>query len=60
MGSMYIQNKSDSGEVLELIALDGIHVMATLTAGQFVEVKSKPGTALTPFICRQKDLQKSS
>lgn len=58
MGKMYIQNKSEHGEVLELIGLDGIHVLATLTAGQFVEVNSKPGTALTPFICRQKEVKK--
>lgn len=57
MGTLYIQNKSDS-DIMELIALDGIHVMATLTPGQFVEVKSKPGTAVTPFIVRQKEPQK--
>lgn len=57
MGTMYIQNKSEGGEILELLALDGVHVMATLTQGQFVEVKSKPGTALTPFIVRQKEVK---
>lgn len=55
MGKMYIQNKSEDGSVLELMALDGIHILATLTQGQFAEVNSKPGTALTPFIVRQKD-----
>jgi hypothetical protein len=51
--SIYIQNKSTQGEVLELLALDGIHIMATLTPGQYVEVKAKDGTAITPFITRQ-------
>jgi len=51
--AIYIQNKSTQGEILELLALDGIHVMATLKPGQFVEVKAKPGTNITPFITRQ-------
>ncbi len=57
MGTLYIQNKSDS-DIMELIALDGIHVMATLSPGQYVEVKSKPGTIITPFIVRQKEAQR--
>lgn len=52
-GTIYIQNRSNSGEVLQLLNLDGIHVMATLQPGQFVEVKAKEGTALTPFIVKQ-------
>ena len=57
MGSIYIQNKSNN-DIIELIGLDGIRILATLTPGQFVEVKSKPGTALTPFIVRQKEPQR--
>jgi hypothetical protein len=53
MGSIYIQNKSDS-DIIEFMGLDGINVLATLEPGKFIEVKSKPGTALTPFIVRQK------
>lgn len=57
MGTLYIQNKSDS-DIMELLALDGVHVMATLQPGQFVEVKSKPGTSVTPFIVRQFDAKR--
>lgn len=52
MSEVYIQNKSQT-ETIQLIALDGVTIFATLAPSQFVNIKPKPGTKITPFIIRE-------
>jgi len=53
MSKLYVQNKSDNGEIIQFMALDGVTVMGTLTQGQFFLIETKDGKMLTPMVVRE-------
>jgi hypothetical protein len=53
MSKLYVQNKSEHGEIIQFVGLDGVTVMGTLTPGQFFLIETKDGKMLTPMIVRE-------